>query len=193
MDNQDNKNKILNIALEMFTNQGYDAVGVQALCQASGVSKPTLYYYFGNKEGVLNEVLKSNYEKLNNLLKQNAQYQPNPDIYEKDVFFTLTNVAECYLNFSKNNDKFSKMVLNATFAPNEGTLSKMAFELNQVQYEIIENMFSSMSKIHRNMQGSEKRLAWSFIGLINTYIALKTEDSIKSFIKQFMQDRKSVV
>ncbi len=186
MNNQDNKNKILNIALELFSKKGYDAVGVQLLCEKTGITKPTLYYYFSNKEGVLKELLKVNYEKLNNLLELNSHYIPHPKQYEHDVILTLTNVAQTYLEFAKNNEKFYKMVLNATFAPDGGTLSKLAIEYNQVQYQILEKMFKSMARIHGNMKGAEKRLAWTFIGLINTYIALKTDESINDFIKQFM-------
>ena len=78
------------------------------------------------------------------------------------------------------------MVLNATFAPDNGTLSKIAVDFNSVQYEIIEKMFKSMARVHGNMKGAEKRLAWTFIGLINTCIALKTQQSVHDFVKQFM-------
>ena len=114
MNNQDNKTKILNIALELFSKKGYDAVGVQLLCEKTGITKPTLYYYFSNKEGVLKELLKVNYDKLNNLLELNSHYIPHPKQYEHDVILTLTNVAQTYLEFAKNNEKFYKMVLNAT-------------------------------------------------------------------------------
>lgn len=186
MNSLDNKNKILDIALDLFSKKGYDAVGIQLLCEKSNITKPTLYYYFSNKEGVLKELLKVNYEKLNNLLQINSQYNPNPQKYELDVILTLTNVAQTYLNFAKNNEKFYKIVLNATFAPNGGTLSKIALEYNAIQYKILEKMFKSMANTHGNIKGAEKRLAWTFIGLINTYIALKTDESINDFIKQFM-------
>lgn len=186
MDNSNNKNKILNIALDLFSKQGYDAVGVQTLCEKAGITKPTLYYYFGSKVGVLKELLSVNYAKLNEMLELNSHYIPHAKIYEKDVVLTLTNVAQTYLKFAKENEKFYKMVLNATFAPDNGTLSKIAVDFNSVQYEIIEKMFKSMARVHGNMKGAEKRLAWTFIGLINTCIALKTQQSVNDFVKQFM-------
>ena len=181
-----NKNKILSIALDLFSSKGFDAVGVQTLCEKSGITKPTLYYYFGSKEGVLKEVLKVNYEKLNSLLEKNTHYTPNPNVYEKDVILTLTGVAQAYLKFAKANPKFYKIVLNATFAPDCGSLNIIAKDLNNIQFQIVEKMFKSMARIHWNMKGSETRLAWTFIGLINTCIALKKEDSINEFVKQFM-------
>ena len=49
----DNRQAILDSALTLFYEKGYDAVGVQQIVDAAGVTKPTLYYYFGSKQGLL--------------------------------------------------------------------------------------------------------------------------------------------
>ena len=49
----DNREAILSEALHLFYVRGYDAVGVQEIVDAAGVTKPTLYYYFGSKKGLL--------------------------------------------------------------------------------------------------------------------------------------------
>ena len=48
----DNRERILQCALELFYAKGYDAVGVQEIAQKAGITKPTLYYYFGSKYGL---------------------------------------------------------------------------------------------------------------------------------------------
>ena len=45
----DNRKMILETALDLFYARGYDAVGVQEVAERSGVTKPTLYYYFKSK------------------------------------------------------------------------------------------------------------------------------------------------
>ena len=45
----DNKKLLLDAALDLFYAKGYDAVGVQEIVDRAGVTKPTLYYYFGSK------------------------------------------------------------------------------------------------------------------------------------------------
>ena len=42
----DNRELIVQSALELFYARGYDAVGVQEIVDKAGISKPTLYYYF---------------------------------------------------------------------------------------------------------------------------------------------------
>ncbi len=48
---------IARAAARLFAAQGYDATPVRAICEAAGVKKPTLYYHFGNKEGLAKSLL----------------------------------------------------------------------------------------------------------------------------------------
>jgi AcrR family transcriptional regulator len=38
--------------LELFSTKGYDATSVREICEAAGITKPTLYHFFGSKDGV---------------------------------------------------------------------------------------------------------------------------------------------
>jgi TetR/AcrR family transcriptional regulator len=44
--------RILQSALSLFSEKGYDATSVREICEASGITKPTLYHFYGSKEGV---------------------------------------------------------------------------------------------------------------------------------------------
>lgn len=44
--------RILKSALTLFSEKGYDATSVREICAASGITKPTLYHFYGSKEGV---------------------------------------------------------------------------------------------------------------------------------------------
>jgi AcrR family transcriptional regulator len=46
------KHKIFMAAAQLFFEKGYNGVAIREICEKTGVSKPTLYYYFGNKEGI---------------------------------------------------------------------------------------------------------------------------------------------
>lgn len=188
----DNKQKILNIALDLFSEKGFDSVGVQLLAEKSGITKPTLYYYFGNKEGVFKELLKGYYENLNSLLLK-INYIPKVESYHEDVFPVLVKVVQAYFNFAMHNEKFYRMVLCALFSPPTSKTNEIVKDLHNTQYEIINKMFIEIAKAHPNMKGREKRLCWTFIGMVNTYIWLwynKAEELSKTTaedaVKQFM-------
>ncbi len=44
--------RILEKSLDLFSSKGYDATSVREICEAAGITKPTLYHFYGSKEGV---------------------------------------------------------------------------------------------------------------------------------------------
>ena len=46
------RQRLLDAALALFSTKGYAATSVRELVEAAGVTKPVLYYYFKNKEGL---------------------------------------------------------------------------------------------------------------------------------------------
>ncbi|MEM8861189.1 MAG: TetR/AcrR family transcriptional regulator [Chloroflexota bacterium] len=51
------KAKILDAAWTVFGRNGYTGASLDAVAEEAGVSKPTLYMYFGNKEGLFEALL----------------------------------------------------------------------------------------------------------------------------------------
>ena len=51
------KTKIFNIAARLMAQKGYNAVTMRQISEQSGVSKPTIYYYFNSKEGLYQELI----------------------------------------------------------------------------------------------------------------------------------------
>ncbi len=53
----DSRGLILDAATELFAEKGYAATKVQEIVGRAGVTKPVLYYYFRNKEGLFKAIL----------------------------------------------------------------------------------------------------------------------------------------
>ncbi len=51
------RQKMLDAAMTIFARQGYTGASLDAIASEAGVSKPTLYQYFGNKEKLFEAVL----------------------------------------------------------------------------------------------------------------------------------------
>lgn len=51
------KEKILYAALELFSEKGYDGVGVDLIAQQVGIKGPSLYRHYKGKEDILNSLL----------------------------------------------------------------------------------------------------------------------------------------
>jgi TetR/AcrR family transcriptional regulator len=84
--------RILSVALRLFAARGYDAVGVQEIVAAAGVTKPTLYYYFGSKRGLLAALFEERAAPLQAAVRDAA-------VYRAKVTLTLRNVVSAYFEF----------------------------------------------------------------------------------------------
>ncbi len=56
--------RILQRALFLFSEKGYDATSVREICEAAGVTKPTLYHFYGSKEGVYRAIVEGALERF---------------------------------------------------------------------------------------------------------------------------------
>ena len=52
------RERIVDCATDLLGREGYGALSVSSVCKLAEVSAPTLYWHFGNKEGLLAAVLK---------------------------------------------------------------------------------------------------------------------------------------
>lgn len=98
----DNRETILETALDLFYTRGYDAVGVQEIAERSGVTKPTLYYYFKSKYGLLEQLLKSRSEGFAAELKEACAYHG-------DLKNTLCAAARTAASFVAREPEFSAL------------------------------------------------------------------------------------
>ena len=183
MDNRDN---LLKCALDLFTLNGYDAVGVQTICDAAGIKKPTLYHYFGSKSGLLNTLLA---EELNPFL---VELESAAD-YQHDITNTLYLVAQTYFSFARRKPRFYRFYLSMWFAPHDSEAFKAMQPFNERQQSLLENLFTAATLDHGNMKGRQRTYAASFLGMINTYVLLALngfseldEDFVRRLLHQFM-------
>ncbi len=56
--------RILQKALELFSEKGYDATSVREICEAAEITKPTLYHFYGSKEGVYRAIVEGALERF---------------------------------------------------------------------------------------------------------------------------------
>jgi len=59
------RQRLLDAAAELFNGKGYVATTVREIVKAADVTKPVLYYYFKNKEGIFLELMQATYAKFN--------------------------------------------------------------------------------------------------------------------------------
>ena len=67
MDKPTTKDRILNSALTLFSEKGFDGVGVDLIAENAGIKGPSMYKHFKGKDDILNALI----EKVENYYQEN--------------------------------------------------------------------------------------------------------------------------
>ncbi|NDV27542.1 TetR/AcrR family transcriptional regulator [Desulfovibrio sp. JC010] len=162
----DNKEKILACALKLFGSKGYEATGVQEIVKQAGVTKPTLYHYFGSKKGLLEVLLDRYYQELVRDISAAARY-------EDDLEQSLTKVAKAFFNFAEENKDFYRMQLAMVFGPKDGDPVRIIEKVATAPYLIMQGLFAEALKDNDQITDNIcMGHAITFIGIVHQYIAL---------------------
>jgi AcrR family transcriptional regulator len=165
MAHMDNRSRILDCAQQLFAARGYDAVGVQEIVEAAGVTKPSLYHYFNHKRGLLDALLE---ERFSGFLAQLQQ----ASAYDGDVTMSLRRVAQAYFAFARQQPEFYRMQLSMHFSSPNSESNQAVARFSLQQYHLIEAMFAAAAQSHGNMHGRQQAYAATWIGMLNNYIGL---------------------
>jgi TetR/AcrR family transcriptional regulator len=173
--------------MTLFAEHGYDAVGVQQIVEAVGVTKPTLYHYFDSKLGVLKAIMDTYGADLLTCVHQAS-------VYNRDLTLSITTLTKAYFAFAQDNPVFYRMFLSMLFAPVSSEYYLLVADLQRRQLTSIEYLFQQAARDHGNMRDRQVLYAITFKGMIDTYIGLhlqgylvlQSEHFIHRLIHQFM-------
>jgi TetR/AcrR family transcriptional regulator len=166
----DNREMIMQESLKAFASCGFENIGIQEICERSGITKPTLYHYFGSKNGLLQEIMATYSAKL-------LRIAAEATAYDRDLPLTINRTVRAYFNFADAHRDFYRIMLNLYFAPPESNFRKLTIEYMKRQYNLMEALFLKAADDHGNMRNREKRLAVTFLGMINSYVGLSINDA----------------
>lgn len=158
----DNKEVLLRVALDLFHAKGYDAVGIQEIVDKSGVTKPTLYYYFGSKKGLLQYLLESGYKILQKDIIEIVRVDEKlPQI--------LYQIARRFFNFASAHEKFYLFMLSLFYSGRENEAFQMVLPFIENYYGYIVEVFEKDTSLKGNID-QRKMYAVGFTGILNHHI-----------------------
>jgi len=169
---KDNRARLLLVATHLFARHGYEAVGVQQLVEAAGVTKPTLYHYFGSKRGLLDALLADGFADFFVALDGATPYN-------YDLLGPLTACANAYFDFAARRRDLYRLQLALWFAPPQSEAFAAIVPYTERQQRFFEEFFARAAQDHGNMVGRQRAYALTFLGLLNTYAALLLNDRLQ--------------
>ena len=153
MKQEDTKQRIVDKALELFSERGYDAVSVGEIATAVGIKAPSLYNHFPSKQSIFDAIVETTalkYEKDTDKIDIHVQSAAADvpmmmTIGENELFEKVRQIFDYSLH-NDNIRRFRKMMTIEQFrSPKFGELYTKRFSERLVDYhaEIFKNLIAA--------------------------------------------------
>jgi len=103
---KDTKRRIFEAAVKLIARKGYHAVGVREIAKAAGVNVSAIFYYFGEKIGILEAIVNEAYDKYHRAVL-NVGDENTP--LEERVRIIVRNLVD----FFRNNTELAMVAFNS--------------------------------------------------------------------------------
>jgi len=105
----DPRRRLLDAGLKLFANRGYAGTAVQDITEEAKVTKPTLYYYFENKEGLFQALVDQAMDERLRLMREAAPA-------EKATVGQLTDIIVAVTDFAQRQPDLLRLCFSIAFA-----------------------------------------------------------------------------
>ncbi len=107
------RQQILDVALALFAQKGYAATTVREIVDAAGITAPSLYYYFGSKEGLYLDLVQTHGAQIDLALQSYAHTSASAKMRVKDL------VDKIFLQVINDRD-FFRLMFSMYYGPSQG-------------------------------------------------------------------------
>ncbi len=159
------RRRLLASATELFNRKGYAATTVREIVAAAGVTKPVLYYYFRNKEGLFVELMGEALSQFDALLRDSEGSGGS-------ARHRLKNLAARSVALFVAHIEVARLVYSLYYGPPQGAplfdMDSYHVRFQQVALRMVEE------GIRRGefRKGYAEDLTWAVIGAINMAMEL---------------------
>ncbi len=131
---QNNRQRILNVAVNLFAHKGYDAVSVREIAEAAEVTKPVIYYYFKNKRDLYLNLIRESFKESHRIY-QNI-YKADTSADEK-----LRELMRTHFQFCIDYPNMVKVLFDTMAGQRNPADIKMFRKEFRKNFEILEDIF----------------------------------------------------
>lgn len=157
----DTKERILAVAERLFAERGYDGTGVQHLAEAAGITKPSLYHFFGSKEGLLEQIANTRYYSLEAILAEDSSSSSS-------LFDCLIDRAIRMLDWARDHEDLARLYLLMWFSPPGHPGHRAIVGMIDRVHGGAERLFRNLVDRYPRLNTHEALLAMEFLGLVHT-------------------------
>ncbi|MEW5946537.1 MAG: TetR/AcrR family transcriptional regulator [bacterium] len=109
------RDEILNAAVRLFGEAGFDAATTREIAEISGVNKALIHYHFKSKEALFGSVIEKYYSRLNGALMRALER-------EGTLKDRMARLIDAYVDFLSSNLDFTRIVQRESAGGRHGEL-----------------------------------------------------------------------
>ncbi|MEE9517731.1 MAG: TetR/AcrR family transcriptional regulator [Candidatus Adiutricales bacterium] len=163
-DKNNPRQRLLNVAAALFAEKGYASASVREIVHAAGVTKPVLYYYFNNKEGIFRAILEFAEEKHQEILTDVAQSQ---GVFFERIILLYQKFGE---GISRHQNEF-KLLINLFFGPSQGGAPEYDLEVfPSMLIEVIQSLYQDGVVKGQVIETDPETVALLFLSLFKLFL-----------------------
>jgi AcrR family transcriptional regulator len=161
----DTRRQVLQAALKKFADCGYEGASVQDIVEAAKVTKPTLYYYFGNKAELYQALVDYAHDERFRLMQAAAEHG-------RTVAEKLAGILTALFEFLQENRDLMRIAFATAFAaPGEVPAGVRYLEKCSRNFEFIHALIKrGQSDGELDRRFDSKELAFGIYGQLNIYV-----------------------
>lgn len=194
------KEQILEAALDLFSQKGYNAVSVRDISRAVNIKESSLYYHFRNKQDIFDTLVDFCFQKAKEYFQENAlpavpgektaMYQGINEEQLTEIIFTTFR----YFFEDTYNVRFRKLLTISQFEnPKAADIYRRLFRDYPMQIQ--QRVFAGLMNTGEFRREPPEAVAVEFYGvifmLIHTYDSFDTaKPFIKEHVHQFIKSYK---
>lgn len=182
---EEKKKKILDAAQREFSESGFDRASTNRITAEAGISKGSLFYYFGSKENLYMYLIKICNSRLFRRLEPLLDHMPS------DLIQRLKAIAESYLDLYIEEPRAFRFLMTLTDPGNKHLAERYMLEMNDENQKRLALLFTGidMSRLSIGMEEMMKVITWTMTGMKEELLSRSAGDwTPDEFKKDFMKE-----
>lgn len=160
------RKRLLVQATELFAKKGYASTTVREIVQAAGVTKPVLYYYFRNKEGIYLELMKEAWERFDTIL---GGAQKVPGTARERILYLMDQVFGLVLE----RIEVARIGYSIYYGYPQGAPPFDFDAFHLMFHEVVRGLVEEGMRTGEFQAGNVVDMTWAIIGTVNLAIELQ--------------------
>ena len=154
------RERILEIATDLFAEKGYAGTYVREIVERAGVSKPVLYYYFQSKEGLFYAILEWATDVQQNVL--NEVFQASGTVLERFIYL----YRQVYEGIQEYQSLY-KMIHGLIYGPPQGAPEYDFYKFQADMFVAVKRIYSEGLSAGEIKRADEDEVAFLVLSLID--------------------------